>query len=407
MENTFKVSALDKAIQEIYLFQDRSDTLWTSRIEAGIKSWANDMEQHAAHLQQERDAAKTKAGPYDESIMSKVDRLYSEKREKQIMDLCNQTIRLYKSYIRDLYQSHFDFMTKDVGSLLKYINTWRQYATNDQLQKVEEMLKRRKSSFSDTVLIKKGGAIVSEQEMKNRQRPHTFDDLETLLRKLREIGKTRSQFLQDAMNKTLAHLTKNGLEKAEDNMILDEQQDIANDYMNKAVHKLSTIYNNEYSLMDIIFDSQFMILYILKLINYGFIVLSLFLAEKLFSEMYMKAVYGNGQDPPDILAYVGIALGLNVAFVVFMLTVLALIMYIFSGASNNFVINKYLIKKFVMDFMACTIINVLFAIICGMIIQKKRYFRYKTEGLRGVRALREIIMSLSSIVIAVPFFAII
>jgi hypothetical protein len=47
----------------------------------------------------------------------------------------------------------------------------------------------------------------------------------------------------------------------------------------------------------------------------------------------------------------------------------------------------------------------LFGIVVAMTIQKKRYFRYKTEGLRGIRALKEIVMGVAALIGVIPYFA--
>jgi hypothetical protein len=40
----------------------------------------------------------------------------------------------------------------------------------------------------------------------------------------------------------------------------------------------------------------------------------------------------------------------------------------------------------------------------GSIVKEKKYFRYKTEGERGIRAFEEIMVSVATIITALPLF---
>lgn len=181
-----------------------------------------------------------------------------------------------------------------------------------------------------------------------------------------------------------------------------------NAYTNKMVEKIKKLYTNKVSMIDVILDKSFLMLYVLKIISFIFLLISLQIAERLFMHQYMDAVYGNGRSPPNILNFVGIMLGFSLMFLIFTVTILALAMYVLKHLgtkAGGFLINIDLIKKFLMDHLVTIVITVLFSIILGMIIQRKRYFRYKTEGQRGVRALKEMIMGIGVIVFLIPYFA--
>ena len=102
----------------------------------------------------------------------------------------------------------------------------------------------------------------------------------------------------------------------------------------------------------------------------------------------------------------GIFLGLDIGFVIFLLTVMFLLMYIFKGRANNFIINPDLIKSFCVDFLMFTVILGLVMIILGSFMQMKKYFRYKTEGLRAIRAYKDISLTVGAVLLVIPFFSI-
>lgn len=177
------------------------------------------------------------------------------------------------------------------------------------------------------------------------------------------------------------------------------------EYFLSKTEKLLSLYNIKYNFMEIITDSKFIMMYILKAVHFAIFVAALFLTEKLFLEMYMKKVYAENSDPPSLYNMLGILLLIDISFTLFMVTILVLITYIFNKPDNNFIINQELIISFLFDFALYTSFVMLISIIIASIVQLKRYFRYKTEGLRGIRAFKEIILGVAGSLTLIPFFA--
>ena len=183
----------------------------------------------------------------------------------------------------------------------------------------------------------------------------------------------------------------------------DNETDL-HEYITKVQQKILSIYRYEYNIMDIIFDSQFIFLYILKILVFLSLLLSFYLGERIFSDLYMRKVYGEGLDPPHILIYLGIFLAINFGFFLFVVTFLFLIMFLF-GSPTGFIVDKYLIKKFTIDYLFLLFLLSMFAIIIGLTIQNKKYFRYKTEGLRALRAYKTILAYIAGVLCIIPLFA--
>lgn len=156
--------------------------------------------------------------------------------------------------------------------------------------------------------------------------------------------------------------------------------------------------------MELIFDSQFFVMYALKLINYGFLFLSLYMAEKLFSEMYMKKVYAEQIAPPALQTFLLLMLLIHAGFNLFVFVILTLLIILFKRPTNSFFINWYLVQTYLLDYIITTVLFTIVSVIIGVVMQKKRYFRYKTEGLRAIRAFKEIIQFTSMIIYAMPYF---
>jgi len=156
--------------------------------------------------------------------------------------------------------------------------------------------------------------------------------------------------------------------------------------------------------MDIILDTLFYTIYVLKFINLGFVALSLHLTEKLFSEMYMKKVYALDENPPSLNRFIGLFLLIHSGFNLFNLIILILLHYMFKTPGGTFFINWYLISTYLKDFLLINLFLVIVSIIISGLIQKKKYFRYRTEGLRAIRGFREIMFFAACVVYIIPFF---
>lgn len=460
----FDDKILQKACQRIYEYSDQMEFFWKNRFLRNVDSINSQL---AEEIQDIKETLKRKAAQGTDVVQTggagaQHQSIYSERVQRQVIEIGQ---RINKKYLRaglELYQYSFDLMTKELPNKMAYLNYWK---SRPNFQDIEDKLEDKKAK--DLIVIQEriasqarrrqqkvgghfgefvegqawGGTVAhdmgTQSEAVNKQdegtqyerphtrtidvvigevtgpddvfyrsRTHTFGEFDALLSMQKELAMRRMNDLIKQYEETFSILQRDGtgylLE--ENRNVLEAEKIKMNDRFVKLINKLSAIYNSEYSLMDIIFDSQFMVIYVLKLITYGFFALSLFLAEKLFSDMYMKNVYGNGGSPPDILIFIGITLALNLAFVIFLLVVMLLIMYIFKSPTNNFIIDMNLIGKFMMDYAISTVIIGLVGVICGSIIQKKRYFRYATEGLRGVRALYELMLSLGALVVVVPYF---
>lgn len=156
--------------------------------------------------------------------------------------------------------------------------------------------------------------------------------------------------------------------------------------------------------MDLIIDTLFYLMYFLKLINLSFCAFALYLTEKLFSELYMKKVYALDKYPPSLTTFIGIFILVHASFNLFILVVLMLFMYMFKKTNNNFFINGYLVQNYIKDYIVTIVIVAIISFIVATIMEKKRYFRYKTEGLRAIRGFKEIMLYISLMLFILPYF---
>lgn len=323
---------------------------------------------------------------------------------KTFFRLCSQyarsfmipRIRYMNSYIKDCDQQIDYIRQRSVGLVNSSMET--EFKMDPQLMRAIEVLqddrqrcietqKRYVSEITDLTT----GFFTSHQEL--RIGSHIFD--------FKDYGENVAFLIRKVnfMKGNLAQYT-----------LLDKNVSNCQDNYSKQLvdmeAKLMSIYNLDYSIMDVVMDSQFIMLYVLKIVHYGILVGALFLTEKIFSEMYMKKVYAENKDPPNIYIMLGILIAIDTGFFLFLITILFLISYIATHLRIHTAIDNEFIVMLIKDFAFFMFFLFIVIFIIAAIVEKKKYFRYKTEGLRAIRALKEIIMTTGAVFTLVPYFRI-
>lgn len=322
----------------------------------------------------------------------------SDRHVKAVKRGFNDMLSCIKDTGKRYYNINFEFLM-DLRKRVKYMQWW------------EEEMNRRIAM--EKAFVELGDKVKqSGGSLTNRYKP-LFDDIAVIKKKLLETGAFCIDFyskqIRSAMSdglKSVAGELSNLPEEEDRNHFVQKREAILK-YVDQLERKIFSMYSIKYSIMDIILDKRFLGIYVFKLISYGILVGSIFFAEKIFSEMYMKKVYAENSDAPSLLTMFGIFLGLFVGFNLFLLTIMFLMMYIFKTPSNDFLISGDFIQRFVIDLGIYMVLLSLVAIVIGSILEKKRYFRYKTEGLRCIRAFREILIGIAAIMVIIPYFSIV
>jgi len=190
----------------------------------------------------------------------------------------------------------------------------------------------------------------------------------------------------------------------EKNQAMSKELDAKRERINLLRNKILSIYNLNYSMTDILFDHQFIIMYVIKGIRILFMYIALFLATRIFIPMYEVAVYDNKTSPPALWKYLLIFLGFDLAFNAFLVVTLYLLMFIFSSPDNTFPINKYLFMKYLMDYVMSMSLLLIISYIVSTVIVTKKYFKYKYEGPRAIRAFESLVFKVGIVIVLLPFF---
>jgi hypothetical protein len=174
----------------------------------------------------------------------------------------------------------------------------------------------------------------------------------------------------------------------------------------KARDRVASYYERPLNSRDLLQDTQVLLLYLLKLARLGAALLALHLATRVFLPMYTSAVYDKNLEPPHPALYVAIFAGIDAAFTVLMLLVLALVRYMFCPPGTDFIVNDFIVARFALDAVVGSSLTLVLALLIAVVVRSRKYFRYRFEGERGIRALEVMLRYVCGAMLALPFYRI-
>lgn len=139
-----------------------------------------------------------------------------------------------------------------------------------------------------------------------------------------------------------------------------------------------------------------------KLMRIGISYASLAIARNYTSQIYLDKVLVSDENPPHLSNL--IYLYMIIEFV--MTTVMVLLLFSLNATFNlNFVNDRFnLFTQFILsDYMIASIMNLVIGGIIANKMYSKKYFLYKDDGMRAIRALTEIMTSIAIINNIMPY----
>jgi hypothetical protein len=128
-------------------------------------------------------------------------------------------------------------------------------------------------------------------------------------------------------------------------------------------------------------------LYALKLLRLGALYVALLVASKIQEADYVEQVYGRGEKPPSLNKMIAVIVAIMA------LMDLIIIAFVFVGSKVLHVAgDEYKHYVFVESLVYAALVG-LMGLIIASIVASKKYFNYKEDGIRCIRATREIIMA--------------
>ena len=138
----------------------------------------------------------------------------------------------------------------------------------------------------------------------------------------------------------------------------------------------------------------------IKVMRMIFFYTSLIIAKNYMSQIYMEKVLVNDENPPKLSNFVYLAL---IAEAIFMAMFLGLLYVADSQFKMQLSPNNFFTQYVVPDYIIATAFISFYGGIVATKMTNKKFFLYKEDGLRAIRALSEIMFSISSITNCVPW----
>ena len=222
-----------------------------------------------------------------------------------------------------------------------------------------------------------------------------------------KIKKSQAAFyakLEECLEKlSIEHKKMDNVEKRAE---VEKMIESISDKIKAHKHKINSLYELKYSLLEMIIDSQFYVIYVIKALRILFAYVALFLTTRMFVPIYEDIVYDTKKDPPALWRFMLIYLAFDVSLNVFLLVLLFLLKYLFKTDDNTFIVDSALIGNFLLDYVVGMFMIMVIGVLVGRVIIMKKYFKYKYEGVRAIRAFEIIVFWIAVVNILIPYYLI-
>lgn len=128
---------------------------------------------------------------------------------------------------------------------------------------------------------------------------------------------------------------------------------------------------------------------------------SAYLAAKLFQDKYMQQVYIDRIAPSGLTGFVVTFAMFQAAFAALSIAVMGGVTYVLAGTRAELGV---LVRFAVMDVVAELVAGLSIIYVVANVMQNKKYFNYKYEGLRAIRALRSIAFQVNMVTANIPYY---
>jgi hypothetical protein len=162
------------------------------------------------------------------------------------------------------------------------------------------------------------------------------------------------------------------------------------------------------TLAQTVLSKRTVVLYALKALRLLTAWATLLVATRTFQDVYRDRVYTRDESPPNPAWFVLMFVVADLAVQAIVVGILAAVRHMLSpGEGSGFPIDGHLITAWLVDVAASTAVIAVISLVIGQVIKHKKYFRYKYEGERGIRAMREMVYYAYCVTVPAPFYRII
>lgn len=147
------------------------------------------------------------------------------------------------------------------------------------------------------------------------------------------------------------------------------------------------------------------LLFILKLVKISLSYASLLIAKNITSQIYAEKVYVKQESPPKLINMLLLFLAIELVFTVIVMTLLGVLIAQAMGRLEGETVDGLfnLASTFAQDYICYIVSMFVHGSILSSVMYSKKYFLYKDDGMRAIRAFSDVIMQYSIVNGLIPF----
>ena len=140
--------------------------------------------------------------------------------------------------------------------------------------------------------------------------------------------------------------------------------------------------------------------FVIKGVSVVMVLLAGYLAEKMASDQFVSQVYLKGKKPPELASMTTKMVALAVCGIFVVLATFVLAFYM--GNMGSFLTLSCFVYAS-MDTMIFAALSIVILATIANIMTNKRYFNYELEGLRAIRAMRQVAATIMIVLLLIPY----
>ena len=151
------------------------------------------------------------------------------------------------------------------------------------------------------------------------------------------------------------------------------------------------------------FKIDFVMLYLFKLLRLGIQVVCIYVAQKVFQEVYVRRVHAEQRDPPPLRNMLIMFLSFDAIIQVVLLMLMLAASFIYKRPGNAFVIDDDFIGMLLTEYIATWVVALAVGWGIAQVMKQKKYFEYKRHGITTSIAYRDMLVAVVVVLAVIPF----
>jgi len=136
---------------------------------------------------------------------------------------------------------------------------------------------------------------------------------------------------------------------------------------------------------------------VVRLVRTMVLWIAFYFVERAYQSSYLQQTFVDGREPPPMWTVPFAAFAIEAFLYALMFLLLTLLYARFKSDSNTFVIDGPLLSQLAREYFATTGVALAVCACVGGVAEKRQYFRYREDGLRGIRAVSLMMFLVSAV----------